>query len=66
MKSLVPILATADRTLQVLEGSDIRYSVGLTSTPQTLSWFYGDGGDVGNEILYGSRDGKIGLVELGR
>lgn len=66
MKSLVPVLACADRTLHVLDGSDIRYSVGLSGPPTTLEWFYGDGGDVGNELVYGTRGGELGLVQLGR
>ncbi|KAB7495673.1 Bardet-Biedl syndrome 7-like protein [Armadillidium nasatum] len=66
MKSLVPILACEDRLLRVMRDSDILYSVELPAPPTTLQLFYNDGGEYGDQLLYGTSDGKIGLVQLSR
>ncbi|XP_066957827.1 Bardet-Biedl syndrome 7 protein homolog [Macrobrachium rosenbergii] len=66
MKALVPILACEDRLLRVMSGSDVLYSVELPSPPSSLQLFYNDGGENGDQLLYGTSDGKIGLVQLGR
>ena len=51
---------------------DMRYPVGIEicctwSTCLCLpALFYNDGGEDGDEVLYGTADGKIGLVQLTR
>ncbi len=42
------------------------YTVELPGPPSTLQLFYNDGGEHGDEVLYGTTDGKIGLVQLTR
>ncbi len=42
------------------------YSVELPGPPTCLSLFYNDGGEGGDEVLYGTADGKVGLVQLTR
>ncbi|XP_071527283.1 BBSome complex member BBS7-like isoform X2 [Panulirus ornatus] len=66
MKSLVPVLACEDRLLRVMRDSEVLYSVELPSPPSSLQLFYNDGGENGDQLLYGTSDGKIGLVQLGR
>ncbi|XP_042226350.1 Bardet-Biedl syndrome 7 protein homolog isoform X2 [Homarus americanus] len=66
MKYLVPVLACEDRLLRVMRDSEVLYSVELPSPPSTLQLFYNDGGENGDQLLYGTSDGKIGLVQLGR
>ncbi|MPC64960.1 Bardet-Biedl syndrome 7 protein [Portunus trituberculatus] len=66
MKNLVPVLACEDRLLRVMRDSDVLYSVELPSPSTCLQLFYNDGGENGDQLLYGTSDGKIGLVQLGR
>ena len=37
----------------------------MSGPPSTLALFNGDGGSGGSEILFGTSDGKIGLIEMG-
>ena len=41
------------------------YESEVAGPPTTLSLFNSDGGETGREILFGTSDGKIGLIELG-
>ncbi|KAK5896675.1 hypothetical protein CesoFtcFv8_009813 [Champsocephalus esox] len=58
----VPILACQDRVLRVLRGSELAYDVEVPGPPSLLELYNKDGGE---EILYGTTDGKIGLVHIG-
>ena len=42
------------------------YNVAVPGPPTCLHLFYNDGGENGDEILYGTADGKVGLVQLTR
>ena len=44
----------------------MRYTAELPGPPTTLQLFYNDGGEGGQQVLYGTADGKIGLMTLGR
>ena len=66
MKYLTPVLACRDRTLRVLRDSTLLYSAQLPGPPTCLHPFYNDGGENGDEILYGTSDGKVGLMKLTR
>ncbi|XP_072290934.1 Bardet-Biedl syndrome 7 protein [Eucyclogobius newberryi] len=57
-----PILACQDRVLRVLQGSELAYGIEVPGPPSVLELYNKDGGD---EILYGTCDGKIGLVQIG-
>ncbi|KAK6018602.1 hypothetical protein OSTOST_15805, partial [Ostertagia ostertagi] len=48
----------------VIEGSNIAYEIQLSSVPTTLYLFMGDGGHTKQLVLYGTRDGKLGLVDV--
>uniref|UniRef100_T1IN54 Bardet-Biedl syndrome 7 protein homolog n=1 Tax=Strigamia maritima TaxID=126957 RepID=T1IN54_STRMM len=61
-----PILACQDRILRVLKDSDLLYKVEVPGPATTLQMFNNDGGDNGEDVLYGTSDGKIGCVTLTR
>lgn len=58
------VVACADATIRVIEGSSIAYEVHLDSVPIALYLFMGDGGHTKQLVLYGTRDGKLGLIDL--
>ena len=59
-------MACRDRTLRVLRDSSLLYSAQLPGPPTCLHPFYNDGGENGDEVLYGTADGKVGLIRLTR
>ncbi|OXB56579.1 hypothetical protein ASZ78_013753 [Callipepla squamata] len=61
---ITPVLACQDRVLRVLQGSDLLYEVEVPGPPTVLALNNGDGGDSGEEIVYGTSDGKLGLVQI--
>ncbi|XP_016429094.1 BBSome complex member BBS7 [Sinocyclocheilus rhinocerous] len=61
---IVPILACQDRVLRVLQGSDLQYDVKVPGPPTVLELLNRDGGKGGEEVLYGTADGKLGLVQI--
>ena len=65
-KVMTPVLACADRSLRVVRDSEVRYTAELPGPPTCLQLFYNDGGEGGQQVLYGTADGKIGLMTLGR
>lgn len=60
----VPILACQDRVLRVLQGSELLYDVEVPGPPSVLELNNQDGGKEGEEVLYGTTDGKLGLVKI--
>ncbi|XP_071950481.1 BBSome complex member BBS7-like [Antedon mediterranea] len=66
VSNVTPILACQDRVLRAIDGSDLLYEVEVAGPPQTMALFGRDGGENGDEVLYGTSDGKIGFVEIGR
>ncbi|KAH9495726.1 Bardet-Biedl syndrome 7 protein [Bulinus truncatus] len=63
--AITPILACQDRVLRVLQGSDLFYEAEVPGPPVVLELFGNSGGDDGNEVLYGTSDGRIGLMQIG-
>ncbi|XP_032873072.1 Bardet-Biedl syndrome 7 protein isoform X1 [Amblyraja radiata] len=61
---ITPVLACQDRVLRILKGSDLLYEVEVPGVPQVLALNNGNGGDSGEELIYGTSDGKIGLVQI--
>uniref|UniRef100_A0A8C9XR43 Bardet-Biedl syndrome 7 n=1 Tax=Sander lucioperca TaxID=283035 RepID=A0A8C9XR43_SANLU len=59
---LVPVLACQDRVLRVLQGSELAYDIEVPGPPSVLELYNKDGGE---EILCGTTDGNIGLVQIG-
>ncbi|VDN04159.1 unnamed protein product [Thelazia callipaeda] len=63
-RGITPIIACDDKTVKVLEGSQLSYEVGLKDIPSVLHLFLNDGGLSKQKVLYGTKDGNIGLLEL--
>ncbi|KJH45562.1 hypothetical protein DICVIV_08399 [Dictyocaulus viviparus] len=59
------VAACADAVIRVIEGSKIAYEVQLSSVPNTLYLFMGDGGFSKQLVLYGTKNGQLGLIDLG-
>ncbi|XP_077135152.1 BBSome complex member BBS7 isoform X1 [Ranitomeya variabilis] len=66
LERITPILACQDRVLRILEGSDLLYEVEVPGPPSVLALSSGDGGGSGEELLYGTSDGKIGLIHIAK
>uniref|UniRef100_A0A183CD97 CPSF_A domain-containing protein n=1 Tax=Globodera pallida TaxID=36090 RepID=A0A183CD97_GLOPA len=64
-RGLTPVLACADKTIKVLEGSRLVYEVPVGDVPTVLHLFCNDGGYNKQKVLFGCRNGVIGLVDLG-
>lgn len=64
LECITPILACQDRVLRVLQGSELLYQVEVPGAPSVLTLNDGNGGENGEEILYGTTDGKIGLIHI--
>ncbi|XP_072857803.2 BBSome complex member BBS7 isoform X2 [Pogona vitticeps] len=64
LSSIIPVLACQDRVLRILQGSDLLYEMEVPGPPSVLALNNGNGGDSGEEVLFGTSDGKIGLVEI--
>ncbi|KAK7097977.1 BBSome complex member BBS7-like isoform X1 [Littorina saxatilis] len=66
VQDLIPILACQDRVLRVLQGSELLYEIEVPGPPMCLQLAQNNGGDEGNEVLYGTSDGRVGLVQIGK
>ncbi|XP_074849474.1 BBSome complex member BBS7 isoform X4 [Carettochelys insculpta] len=64
LSRITPILACQDRVLRVLQGSDLLYEVEVPGPPTVLALNNGNGGDSGEELLFGTSDGKLGLIQV--
>ncbi|KAJ7326996.1 hypothetical protein JRQ81_016755 [Phrynocephalus forsythii] len=64
LSAVIPVLACQDRVLRVLQGSDLLYEMEVPGPPAVLALNNGNGGDSGEEVLFGTSDGKIGLVQI--
>ncbi|KAJ8262423.1 hypothetical protein GJAV_G00166310 [Gymnothorax javanicus] len=60
---ITPVLACQDRVLRILHGSELLYDVEVSGPPSVLELNGRDGG-CGGEVLYGTSDGKLGLVKI--
>eukprot|EP00095_Tigriopus_kingsejongensis_P011869 maker-scaffold180_size281610-snap-gene-0.36 protein:Tk11869 transcript:maker-scaffold180_size281610-snap-gene-0.36-mRNA-1 annotation:"bardet-biedl syndrome 7 protein homolog" len=64
--AVTPLLACQDRSIKVMRESNVLYSAEVPGPPTTLQLYYNDGGEQGDEVLYGTSDGKIGLMKFNR
>ncbi|VDM14608.1 unnamed protein product [Wuchereria bancrofti] len=63
-RGITPIIACNDKTIKVIEGSKLSYEIGLSDIPNVLHLFMNDGGFNKQKVLYGTKDGHLGLVDL--
>uniref|UniRef100_A0A8C9UKU7 Bardet-Biedl syndrome 7 n=1 Tax=Spermophilus dauricus TaxID=99837 RepID=A0A8C9UKU7_SPEDA len=61
---ITPILACQDRVLRVLQGSDVTYEIEVPGPPAVLALHNGNGGNSGEDLLFGTADGKLGLIQI--
>ncbi|XP_060035115.1 Bardet-Biedl syndrome 7 protein isoform X2 [Erinaceus europaeus] len=61
---ITPVLACQDRVLRVLQGSDVIYEIEVPGPPTVLALHNGNGGDSGEDLLFGTSDGKLGLIQI--
>ncbi|XP_045441970.1 Bardet-Biedl syndrome 7 protein isoform X2 [Pipistrellus kuhlii] len=61
---ITPVLACQDRLLRVLQGSDVMFEIEVSGPPTVLALHNGNGGDSGEDILFGTSDGKLGLIQI--
>ncbi|ODM95967.1 Bardet-Biedl syndrome 7 protein [Orchesella cincta] len=64
VRKLMPILACTDRTLKVLNSAQLDFSVNIDGIPTCLHLMFGDGGELGTDLLYGTSDGKLCLISI--
>ncbi|XP_030224004.1 BBSome complex member BBS7 isoform X2 [Gadus morhua] len=62
LERTAPVLACQDRLLRVLQGSELLYDVEVPGPPSVLQLYNKDGGE---DVLYGTADGKVGLLKMG-
>jgi Bardet-Biedl syndrome 7 protein len=63
-EGLSPVLACQDCALRLLHGSELVYEVEVAGPPKCTT-LYGAGQSEGEDVLYGTQNGRIGLVQLG-
>jgi len=62
---ITPVLACQDRVLRVLQDSELLYEAEVPGPPTVLELYGNTGGEDSNEILYGTSDGRIGMLQIG-
>uniref|UniRef100_A0AC34GRH9 Uncharacterized protein n=1 Tax=Panagrolaimus sp. ES5 TaxID=591445 RepID=A0AC34GRH9_9BILA len=63
-RGITPVIACDDKTIKVLENGKLIYEVYLNDVPLTLHLFMNDGGYNKQKVLYGTKSGRLGLVDL--
>ncbi|KAK8780001.1 hypothetical protein V5799_018658 [Amblyomma americanum] len=64
LRALVPVLACQDRLLRVLKDSQCQLEIEVSGPATALALYQGDGGPTGKDVLYGTSDGKVGLLSI--
>lgn len=62
---VTPVLACNDKIIRVVNDSEMLYEVEVPGSPTALQLHMKTGGSDGREVLYGTEDGKIALVQIG-
>ncbi|KAF8356960.1 osm-12 [Pristionchus pacificus] len=63
-RAFTAVLACNDNIIRVIEASTVTHEIKLTDTPVTLQLFLGDGGHNKMHVIYGTKTGRLGLVDL--
>ncbi|XP_065884196.1 Bardet-Biedl syndrome 7 protein homolog [Dysidea avara] len=63
--SVISVIACQDCTLRLLKDSELAYEVEVAGPPLCVALYNGDGGSEQDEVLYGTQNGKMGLIKLG-
>lgn len=65
-QEIYPVLGCQDRVLRVLSGSELLYEAEVPGAPETLALFDVMSGFGHNNLVYGTRDGIIGLCTINK
>ncbi|XP_063692711.1 Bardet-Biedl syndrome 7 protein homolog [Bolinopsis microptera] len=65
-KDIFPVLGCQDRVLRVLSGSELLYEAEVPGSPETLALFDIMSGFGHNNLIYGTKDGIIGLCTVNK
>ncbi|CAD5123923.1 DgyrCDS12231 [Dimorphilus gyrociliatus] len=63
---LLSVVACEDKMLRMIQDSEMIYEFEIGGSPSTTKLYEGTGGEEGDEVIYGTRDGKLGLAQLSR
>lgn len=63
---LTPVLACNDGVLRIFQNGEQACRMDVARSPQTLCLYQNDGGDLGDRVLYGTKDGRLGLVQISK
>ncbi|KAH7731678.1 CBN-OSM-12 protein [Aphelenchoides avenae] len=63
-RGITPVLACEDKSLKVLSGNSVSCELHLTDVPNTLHLFMNDGGYNKQKVLYGTKNGTLGLADI--
>lgn len=60
------VLACNDGVLRLFQEAELVCQMDVPRSPQTLCLYENTGGDIGNKVIYGTQDGRLGLVQVSR
>ncbi|CEF66990.1 Bardet-Biedl syndrome 7 protein [Strongyloides ratti] len=63
-RGLTPVISCEDKKIRVLSNGELCYVIKISDVANILSLYMNDGGYSRQKVLYGTRDGKIGLLDL--
>uniref|UniRef100_A0A0N5A236 Bardet-Biedl syndrome 7 protein homolog n=1 Tax=Parastrongyloides trichosuri TaxID=131310 RepID=A0A0N5A236_PARTI len=63
-RGLTPIISCEDKKIRVLSNGELCYVIKISDVANILQLYMNDGGFSKRKVLYGTRDGKIGLLDL--
>ncbi|KAI6189534.1 hypothetical protein M3Y97_00018900 [Aphelenchoides bicaudatus] len=63
-RGITPVITCEDKTIKVLQENKLAYEILLGDIPSILHLFMNDGGFTRQKVLYGTKNGRIGLVDL--
>ncbi|KAI6186973.1 hypothetical protein M3Y98_00191200 [Aphelenchoides besseyi] len=63
-RGVTPVISCEDKTIKVLQDNKLVYEVLLGDVPNVLHLFMNDGGFTRQKVLYGTKNGRLGLVDM--
>ncbi|KAI6233568.1 hypothetical protein M3Y99_00892200 [Aphelenchoides fujianensis] len=63
-RGVTPVISCEDKTIKVLQENKLTYEVLLGDVPNVLHLFMNDGGFTKQKVLYGTKNGRLGLIDL--
>ncbi|KAI6213926.1 hypothetical protein M3Y94_00209100 [Aphelenchoides besseyi] len=63
-RGVTPVISCEDKTIKVLQDNKLAYEVLLGDVPNVLHLFMNDGGFTRQKVLYGTKNGRLGLIDM--